>query len=61
MAIPVLVVSASNDLAARALAIGAADYIQKPFDLEQLEQKLERVMGQTHTARHAYRSDEAVE
>jgi two-component system response regulator MprA len=43
--IPVLIVSASNDLKARAAAIGAADSLQKPFDLEQLEQKLESIVG----------------
>jgi DNA-binding response OmpR family regulator len=45
IAVPVLVVSASNDLEARASAIGAADYIQKPFDLEQLEEKLALMIG----------------
>jgi two-component system, OmpR family, response regulator len=43
--VPVLVVSASNDLAARASAIGATDCIQKPFDLEVLEKKLAQVIG----------------
>jgi DNA-binding response OmpR family regulator len=41
--VPVLVVSASNDLETRASAIGAADCIRKPFDLEHLEKKLERM------------------
>ncbi|HMI84066.1 MAG TPA: response regulator [Polyangiaceae bacterium] len=45
IAIPVLVVSASNDLESRASALGAAGCIQKPFDLEQLEQKLGVIIG----------------
>jgi DNA-binding response OmpR family regulator len=48
--IPVLVVSASNDLEARASALGAADSIQKPFDLEQLEEKLARIIGRASVA-----------
>jgi two-component system, OmpR family, response regulator len=43
--IPVLVVSASNDLEARAAALGAAGSIQKPFDLEQLEDKLNLIVA----------------
>jgi len=48
--VPVLVVSASNDLQARASALGAADYIQKPFDLGQLEEKLALIIGRAPVA-----------
>jgi DNA-binding response OmpR family regulator len=39
--VPVLVVSASNDVAARAQEAGAAESIQKPFELDLLERKLD--------------------
>ena len=59
--IPVLVVSASNDLQARASALGAADYIQKPFDLEQLEEKLKLITGQSRAHGPSPRSEHAAE
>jgi DNA-binding response OmpR family regulator len=43
--VPVLVVSAGMDLDTRTQAIGASDYVQKPFKLDVLEEKLARLVN----------------
>lgn len=43
--VPVLVVSAGMDLDTRMKALGASDYVQKPFKLEVLEEKLARLVN----------------
>ena len=41
---PVILASAHADVRARARALGAADYLQKPFGIARLEAKLARVV-----------------
>jgi DNA-binding response OmpR family regulator len=43
--VPVLVVSAGMDLATRLGTLGANDYVQKPFKLDVLEEKLARLVN----------------
>lgn len=43
--VPVILVSASHDLAAKARALGAADYLTKPFSAERLEAKVAALVG----------------
>ena len=42
--IPILIASAGTEIARRAAELGVADYVGKPFDLEDLEAKLDRLM-----------------
>jgi DNA-binding response OmpR family regulator len=42
---PILVVSASDHAAEQAHAIDAADYIVKPFHVDELDAKIEQIMG----------------
>lgn len=44
-AIPVILVSANDDLAREARLLGVADYLAKPFDIEALEALIERRIG----------------
>ncbi|MCC6555305.1 MAG: response regulator transcription factor [Polyangiaceae bacterium] len=43
--VPVLIASAARDVAAQARALGAEDYIEKPFDPDLLEAKLARLVA----------------
>ena len=43
--IPIVVLSAANDLARHGKTIGAADVVGKPFDLDQLLPKVARAAG----------------
>jgi len=45
MRIPIVVLSAANDLRAHASRIGAADIVSKPFDLDALLPAIARVAG----------------
>lgn len=45
--IPVLMISASKDIRASAMDAGADDFLAKPFEMEQLLQKIEHLIGQT--------------
>lgn len=44
--VPVVLVSAARDLAARARALAVDEHLAKPFDPALLEDKLERLTGQ---------------
>jgi CheY-like chemotaxis protein len=45
--IPIVVLSAANDLARHARTVGATDVISKPFDLDQLLPKVARAAAST--------------
>jgi len=47
--IPIVVLSAANDLARHATKLGAADVVPKPFDLETLLPTIARVAGEDGT------------
>lgn len=42
--IPVIMISASKDIAASAIASGADDFLAKPFDMNDLLQKIEKLI-----------------
>ena len=44
---PILVMSAAGAIAERARRIGAASYIAKPFDLDELASTVRKIIGQT--------------
>lgn len=44
-AIPILMISASKDAKASVLACGADDFLEKPFDIDVLVEKIERLIG----------------
>lgn len=44
--IPIIIVSASNEIEFTYAATGASDYIEKPFDIDELLIKLEKYSGQ---------------
>jgi CheY-like chemotaxis protein len=49
IAVPVIFASAADDLAERASRSRASDFIAKPFDLAELEEKLARLLGPAGT------------
>nr|WP_281404430.1 response regulator [Pyxidicoccus fallax] len=51
--VPVLLVSAGRDLAARCRVLGASDYLPKPFDMGELEQRLARIIQDNAHARRS--------
>ena len=46
--IPIIVISAANDVKRHARAVGAVDVIPKPFDIDSLLPRIERVAGPPH-------------
>ena len=44
--IPIIMVSASRDIAASALEAGADDFLAKPFEMDALLAKIEKLTGQ---------------
>ncbi|MBE7175798.1 MAG: response regulator [Mucilaginibacter polytrichastri] len=48
--IPVLMISASKDIRQSAIDAGADDYLPKPFEMEQLLQKIEHLIARTPAA-----------
>jgi DNA-binding NtrC family response regulator len=42
---PIIIMSAGANLAAQAAALGVANYLAKPFDIEQLEEMIARLVG----------------
>jgi DNA-binding response OmpR family regulator len=46
---PVLLMSASTYIAKRAQGLGVADYVGKPFQIDELEAKIDRVIGIGHS------------
>ena len=49
--IPIIVLSAANDVKRQAEKVGAVDVIPKPFDLDTLLPRIERVTGPANGAR----------
>lgn len=50
MHIPVLMISASKDIQQSAMASGANDFLAKPFDMQELLSKIEKLLPDSVTA-----------
>lgn len=59
--VPVILGSASVDVAERARELGAEDNIAKPYDFDALEAKIARLMGSGGGGRHEGEGDDTAE